>query len=321
MKLIIQIPCYNEEEMLPITVKSIPRQIEGIDKVEILIVNDGSDDATVQVAKELGVNYIVNFPKNLGLARAFDAGLKSCVKFGADIVVNLDADNQYCADDIPRLIKPILDNKADIVIGARPIEKIKHFSPLKKILQKFGSYVMKKISGADILDAPSGFRAFSRHAAMRINIFDNYTYTMESIIQAQRKGLSIVNVPVRVNEEDFRPSRLIKNNFQYIFRSAKTMIRFFIIYHPFRFFATLALIFFLLGFGIGLRFLYFYFLGDGAGHIQSVILCGLLITAGFQTALLAIIADLMGINRKLIEDVQIKVQNVTLEVNNSLKKY
>ena len=321
MKLVIQIPCYNEEKSLPVTLAALPQKIEGIDDIEILIIDDGSKDRTVEAARQCGVENFVSMPHNCGLARAFVAGLNKALSMGADIIVNTDADNQYCADDIPRLIKPILDNKADIVIGARPIEKIKHFSPLKKILQKFGSYVMKKISGADILDAPSGFRAFSRHAAMRINIFDNYTYTMESIIQAQRKGLSIVNVPVRVNEEDFRPSRLIKNNFQYIFRSAKTMIRFFIIYHPFRFFATLALIFFLLGFGIGLRFLYFYFLGDGAGHIQSVILCGLLITAGFQTALLAIIADLMGINRKLIEDVQIKVQNVTLEVNNSLKKY
>ncbi len=311
MKLIIQIPCYNEEETLSETINDIPEKIDGIDEIEILVVNDGSTDTTTQVARELKVNYIVEFPKNLGLARAFDAGLKNCVKYGADIIVNLDADNQYCAEDIPKLIKPLLENKADIVIGARPIEKIKNFSPVKKILQKLGSYVMKKISGADILDAPSGFRAFSRYAAKRINIFDNYTYTMESIIQAQRKGLSIVSVPIRVNENDFaRPSRLIKNNFQYIFRSAKTMIRFFIIYHPFRFFASLAAFFFILGFGIGLRFLYFYFLGDGAGHIQSLILCGLLITVSFQTALLAIIADLMGINRKLIEDVQIKVQNI-----------
>lgn len=311
MKLIIQIPCYNEEETLSETINDIPKKIDGIDEIEILVVNDGSTDTTTQVARELKVNYIVEFPKNLGLARAFDAGLKNCVKFGADIIVNLDADNQYCAEDIPKLIKPLLENKADIVIGARPIEKIKNFSPVKKVLQKLGSFVMKKISGADIADAPSGFRAFSRYAAKRINIFDNYTYTMESIIQAQRKGLSIVSVPIRVNEnDDARPSRLIKNNFQYIFRSAKTMIRFFIIYHPFRFFASLAAFFFLLGFGIGLRFLYFYFLGNGAGHIQSLILCGLLITVSFQTALLAIIADLMGINRKLIEDVQIKVQNI-----------
>lgn len=308
MKLIIQIPCYNEEETLPETINSIPKEIEGVDKVEILIINDGSTDNTTYAAKKLNADYIVEFPKNLGLARAFDVGLKNAVKYGADIIVNLDADNQYCAEDIPKLIQPILDNRADITIGARPIDKIRHFSPLKKILQKLGSFVMKKISGADIADAPSGFRAFTRSAAMKINIFDNYTYTMESIIQAKRKGLVIASVPIRVNEDDLRPSRLVKNNLNYICRSAKTMIRFFIIYHPFRFFASLACIFFLIGLGIGLRYLYFFYLGDGAGHVQSLILCGLLITISFQTALLAIISDLLAINRKLIEDVQIKVQ-------------
>lgn len=308
MKLIIQIPCYNEEETLPETINSIPREIEGVDKVEILIINDGSTDNTTYAAKKLNADYIVEFPKNLGLAKAFDAGLKNAVKYGADIIVNLDADNQYCAEDIPKLIAPILENKADIVIGARPIDKIKHFSFTKKVLQKLGSFVMKLISGADIIDAPSGFRAYTRNAAMRINIFDNYTYTMESIIQAQRKGLVTASVPIRVNEDDLRPSRLVKNNFNYIVRSAKTMIRFFIIYHPFRFFASLAFIFFLLGLALGVRYLYFFYLGDGAGHVQSLILCGLLITISFQTALLAIISDLLGINRKLVEDVQIKVQ-------------
>ena len=290
MKLIIQIPCYNEEDSLPITLKAIPKEIKGIDKTEILIINDGSSDNTVRIAQDSGVHYIVNFSKNVGLARAFDAGLKACVRYGADIIVNLDADNQYCADDIEKLVEPIIEHRADIVIGARPINSIKHFSPVKKLLQKLGSFVMKKLSGADISDAPSGFRAFSREAAMKINIFDTYTYTMESIIQAQRKGLSILSVPIRVNA-DLRPSRLIKNNFTYIFRSAKTMIRFFIIYHPFRFFISLASIFFILGFFLGFRYLYFFLLGDGAGHIQSLILCGLLITGGFQTALLAIISD------------------------------
>ena len=309
MKLIIQIPCYNEEDSLPITLKAIPKEINGIDKTEILIINDGSSDNTVRIAQDSGVHYIVNFSKNVGLARAFDAGLKACVRYGADIIVNLDADNQYCADDIEKLVEPIIEHRADIVIGARPINSIKHFSPVKKLLQKLGSFVMKKLSGADISDAPSGFRAFSREAAMKINIFDTYTYTMESIIQAQRKGLSILSVPIRVNA-DLRPSRLIKNNFTYIFRSAKTMIRFFIIYHPFRFFISLASIFFILGFFLGFRYLYFFLLGDGAGHIQSLILCGLLITGGFQTALLAIISDLLAINRKLIEDVQIKVQKL-----------
>ena len=309
MILIIQIPCYNEEDSLPISLKAIPKEIKGIDKTEILIINDGSSDNTVRIAQDSGVHYIVNFSKNVGLARAFDAGLKACVRYGADIIVNLDADNQYCADDIEKLVEPIIEHRADIVIGARPINSIKHFSPVKKLLQKLGSFVMKKLSGADISDAPSGFRAFSREAAMKINIFDTYTYTMESIIQAQRKGLSILSVPIRVNA-DLRPSRLIKNNFTYIFRSAKTMIRFFIIYHPFRFFISLASIFFILGFFLGFRYLYFFLLGDGAGHIQSLILCGLLITGGFQTALLAIISDLLAINRKLIEDVQIKVQKL-----------
>lgn len=309
MKLIIQIPCYNEEESLPITFSAIPKQIKGIDEIEILVINDGSSDDTVNVAKKLGVHHIVSFSKNLGLARAFDAGLKNSVKLGADIIVNLDADNQYCADDIEKLIEPIIEHKADIVIGARPIDTIKHFSILKKFLQKLGSFVMKRISGADISDAPSGFRAFSKEAALKINIFDNYTYTMESIIQAQRKGLSILSVPIRVND-DLRPSRLVKNNFNYIFRSAKTMIRFFIIYHPFRFFISLAVIFFIMGLFLGFRYLYFFLLGDGQGHIQSLILCGLLITGGFQTALLAIISDLLAINRKLVEDIQIKVQTL-----------
>jgi len=309
MKLIIQIPCYNEEKTLKTTIDAIPKQIEGVDEIEILVINDGSTDKTSEAAKQAGADYIIEFSKNLGLARAFDAGLKNAVKYGADIVVNLDADNQYCADDIGKLIKPVLEKRADIVIGARPIESIKHFSPVKKILQKAGSFVMKKVSGADIADAPSGFRAFGREAAKRINIFDTYTYTMESIIQAQRKGLAIVSVPIRVNE-DLRPSRLVKNNFDYIYRSAKTIIRFFIIYHPFRFFIILSWLFFIAGVLIGLRYLYFFFLGDGAGHIQSLILCGLLITGGFQTGLLAIISDLLGINRKLIEDVQIKVQNI-----------
>jgi len=310
MKLIIQIPCYNEEETLPETINSIPKEIEGVDKVEILIINDGSTDNTTYAAKKLNAYYIVEFPKNLGLARAFDVGLKNAVKYGADIIVNLDADNQYCAEDIPKLIQPILENRADITIGARPIDKIRHFSLLKKILQKLGSFVMKKISGTDIVDAPSGFRAFTRSAAMKINIFDNYTYTMESIIQAKRKGLVIASVPIRINEDELRPSRLVKNNFNYICRCAKTMIRFFIIYHPFRFFISLAVIFFIMGLFLGFRYLYFFLLGDGQGHIQSLILCGLLITGGFQTALLAIISDLLAINRKLVEDIQIKVQTL-----------
>lgn len=307
MKLIVQIPCYNEEETLLTTLKEIPKQVDGISDVEILIIDDGSIDKTVEVANSFGVQHIVSHPKNLGLAKAFATGIKKAVELDADIVVNLDADNQYRASDISKLIQPILEKKADIVIGARPIEKIKSFSPLKKMLQKLGSYVMRKISGADVLDAPSGFRAFTREAAQKINIFDNYTYTMETIIQAQNKGLTIKSVPIEVNE-DLRPSRLVKNNFDYIKRSVFTMMRFVIIYKPFRFFMKLSLFLLLLGLILGFRFLYFYITESGTGHIQSLILCAILILMAVQSLFFAVIADLLAINRKLLEDIQIKVQ-------------
>lgn len=307
MKLIVQIPCYNEEETISTTLNEIPKKIDGIDDVEILIIDDGSIDKTVEVAKKCGMDHIVSHPKNLGLAKAFATGIKKAVELDADIIVNLDADNQYKASDIPKLIQPILEKKADIVIGARPIEKIKSFSPLKKMLQKLGSYVMRKISGADVLDAPSGFRAFTREAAQKINIFDNYTYTMETIIQAQNKGLTIKSVPIEVNEE-LRPSRLVKNNFDYIKRSVFTMMRFVIIYKPFRFFMKLSLILLFLGLILGFRFVYFYITESGQGHIQSLILCAILILMAVQSLFFAVIADLLAINRKLLEDIQIKVQ-------------
>lgn len=308
MKLIIQIPCYNEEKTLPVTYKEIPESIGGIDEIEILVIDDGSTDNTVETAKNLGIKHIVSHSKNLGLARAFDTGLKTSIKLGADIIVNLDADNQYKASDIEKLIQPVLNKEADIVIGARPIEKIRSFSPLKKLLQKTGSYVMRKISGADVLDAPSGFRAFSKNAAMKINIFDNYTYTMETIIQAQYKGLTIKSVPIGVNE-NLRPSRLVKNNFDYIKRSIFTMLRFIIIYRPFRFFMKISLLLFFFGLFLGLRFLYFYITESGEGHIQSLILCAILILVGVQSLFFAVIADLLAINRKLIEDVQLNIKN------------
>ena len=307
MKLIIQIPCYNEEKTLPVTYKEIPESIGGIDEIEILVIDDGSTDNTVETAKNLGIKHIASHSKNLGLARAFDTGLKTSIKLGADIIVNLDADNQYKASDIEKLIQPVLNKEADIVIGARPIEKIRSFSPLKKLLQKTGSYVMRKISGADVLDAPSGFRAFSKNAAMKINIFDNYTYTMETIIQAQYKGLTIKSVPIGVNE-NLRPSRLVKNNFDYIKRSIFTMLRFIIIYRPFRFFMKISLLLFFFGLLLGLRFLYFYITESGEGHIQSLILCAILILVGVQSLFFAVIADLLEINRKLIEDVQLNIK-------------
>lgn len=308
MKLIIQIPCYNEEKTLPITINSLPKTIEGIDEIEVLIIDDGSTDNTVKVAKELGIKHIHSLNKNYGLARAFSVGLNKAIELGADIIINTDADNQYCAEDISKLVKPILENRADMVIGERPISDIKHFSFVKKCLQKLGSKVMSIISGVQINDAPSGFRAFSRRTALNINVFDNYTYTLETIIQANAKGLVIENVPIRVNKEE-RPSRLISNIFVYILRSILTMIRMFVVYRPFRFFAIISGIFLILGLLLGGRFLYYYAIGEGSGHVQSLILASILIITGVQTSVIAIASDLLSINRKLLEDIQMRLKN------------
>lgn len=307
MKLIIQIPCYNEEATLAIALKELPKQIEGIDDIQILIIDDGSTDKTLEVAKQNGVENFVILSKNFGLARAFSAGLAKALELGADIIVNTDADNQYCAKDIEKLIKPILEKKADIVVGARAIENIEHFSLIKKLLQKLGSGVMRLVSSTKIADATSGFRAFSRNAALKLNVFDNYTYTLETIIQAKAKGLEIISVPIRVNPE-LRKSKLIKNNFDYIRRSTFTMLRMFIVYRPFRFFALIGLLFLIPGILLGLRFLYFYFNGFGTGHIQSLILSAVLILTGVQIELIAVLADLLSINRKLLEDIQTKLK-------------
>lgn len=311
MKLVIQIPCYNEEKALPITLKDLPKKIEGIDEIEVLIINDGSKDNTVDVAKSLGVKHVVNMPHNCGLAKAFVAGLQKSLEIGADIIVNTDADNQYCANDIEKLVKPILAGDADIVIGTRPVSKIEHFSPLKKILQKLGSCVMRLISSTEVEDAPSGFRAFSRNSALQLNVFDNYTYTLETIIQARAKGLILKCVPINVNA-NLRKSKLVKSMFDYIIRSVFTMIRMFIIYRPFRFFAIIAGLFLTLGTILGLRFLYYYVFSSGNGHIQSLILSAILIITGVQIAVIAVLSELMSINRKLLEDIQkrIKLQDL-----------
>ncbi len=311
MKLVIQIPCYNEEKSLPITLNDLPKHIDGIDEIEVLIIDDGSKDRTVEVAKELGVNNFVEMPHNSGLAKAFVAGINKALEIGADIVVNTDADNQYCAADIEKLVKPILAGEADIVIGSRPVSEIEHFSPLKKLLQKLGSGVMRLISSTKVEDAPSGFRAFSRNAAMQLNVFDNYTYTLETIIQAKAKGLILKCVPIRVNP-DLRKSKLVRNMFDYIRRSMFTMIRMFIIYRPFRFFAILAGMFFLVGVLIGLRFLYYFVFESGAGHIQSLILSAILIITGVQVGVIAVLSELLSINRKILEDIQkrLKLQDL-----------
>lgn len=303
MKLVIQIPCYNEEKSLPVTLSALPKVIDGIDDIEILIINDGSTDNTVSVAKSLGVSNIVEMPHNCGLAKAFSAGISKALEMNADIIVNTDADNQYSADDIEKLIKPILDKEADIVIGSRPISKIKQFSLMKKTLQKLGSYVMRLVSSSNVEDAPSGFRAFSRFAAVQLNVFDNYTYTLETIIQAKAKGLVIKSVPINVNP-DMRKSKLVKNIFDYIIRSVFTMLRIFLIYRPFRFFSIIGSIFLLIGLILGVRFLYFYIFSSGAGHIQSLILSAILLIIGVQIMVIAILSELISINRKLLEDIQ-----------------
>ncbi len=315
MKLIIQIPCFNEEATLGVTLSQLPRQLPGIDRIEWLIVNDGSIDRTLEVAKACGVDYVVNFDHNQGLAKAFMAGLEASLKAGADIIVNTDADNQYCADDIPKLIGPILRGEAEIVIGARPIQEIEHFSPFKKILQKIGSWVVRLASNTDIPDAPSGFRAISRNAALQLNVFSEYTYTLETIIQAGLKGMVITSVPVRTNQY-LRPSRLVKSIPAYIQRSILTIARIFMTYQPLRFFAILGSIPFSLGFLLCLRWLLLFWgvLGENQdkARVPSLVLAAILILMGFQLWILGLVADLLSVNRKLLEDIQLRLRRAEL---------
>lgn len=307
MKLIIQIPCLNEAETLEIALNDLPKHIDGIDEIEYLIINDGSVDNTVEVARNWGVHYIVSFKRNKGLAKGFMAGIDACLKHGADIIVNTDADNQYCGEDIEKLVRPILDGKADIVIGERPIDETEYFSPLKKKLQHFGSYIVRKASKTDIPDAPSGFRAFSREAAMHINVMNNYTYTLETIVQAGRSSWAITSVPVRTNGE-LRKSRLFHSMGAYVKRSMITIIRAYMMYRPLTFFSVLGLIPFTGGFLIGLRFLIYWLKGSGSGHIQSLIFALTLMLLGFMTFIVGLQADVIANNRKILEDIQYRIR-------------
>ncbi|MBR2427365.1 MAG: glycosyltransferase family 2 protein [Lentisphaeria bacterium] len=302
-KLIIQIPCFNEAGTLALALKEIPRTVPGFDKVEILIIDDGSTDATVEVAQKCGVEHVVRHQHNMGLAKAFMTGIHAALAAGADVIVNTDADNQYCAADIPLLTAPVLSGEAEYVIGTRPISEISHFSPAKKILQKIGSFMVRKFSGTQVEDAPSGFRALSKEAALQLNVFNDYTYTLETIIQAGYKNMKIKCVPIRVNE-DLRPSRLVKSIPKYIERSVCTMIRIAIIYRPFRFFMTCGITSFLIGCLIGIRFLWYYFNHAGQGMMQSLLLASLFLLAGFISCIIAFIADLLAVNRKMLEDIQ-----------------
>lgn len=305
MKLIIQIPCFNEAETLAIALADLPRELPGIDTVEWLVIDDGSTDSTVEVAKANGVDHVVSLTRNSGLAVAFMAGIDACLRRGADIIVNTDADNQYNAADIPALLAPILDGSAEIVVGARPIDTIAHFSAVKKLLQRLGSWAVRVVSGTDIPDAPSGFRAFTREAALRFNVFNEYTYTLETIIQAGQRGIAITSVPIRVNG-DLRPSRLVKSISSYVQRSLVTIFRIFVAYNPARVFMVPGGISLALSVAVGLRFVYFSVVGQGNGHVQSLILATILAVVGVQLILFGLLAELVGVNRKLLEDIQLR---------------
>ena len=309
MKLIIQIPCYNEEETLPQTFNDLPKQIEGVDIIEYLIINDGSTDRTVEVARELGIHHIVNFSNNKGLARGFMAGVDACLRLGADIIVNTDADNQYVGGDIKKLVLPILSGKADIVIGERPISDIEHFSSMKKKMQKFGSLVVRIASGTTVPDAPSGFRAYSREAAMQINVINRYTYTLETIIQAGENKTAMVSVPIRTNPET-RESRLFKSMWGYMKRSAGVIIRSVVMYRPMRFFMVVGGVLFLAGMAINVRYLILLIMGTTGAHTQSLILAAALVIIGFQTIVVGLLADVVAANRKILEDIQLRIKRL-----------
>jgi len=314
MKLIIQIPCYNEEKTLPLTVADLPAEIEGIDVIERLIIDDGSTDRTIEVAKELGIEHIVVNKHNIGLARSFRKGLDTCLKEGADIIVNTDGDNQYAGWDIPKLVKPVLDGEADIVVGDRQTHKVAHFSKGKKLLQWFGSGVVRKLSGVWIPDAVSGFRAISREAALKLNIISPFSYTIEMIIQAGKKHMAVASVPVETNEKT-RESRLFKSIPKFIERQLSSMVRMYAMYQPLRVFFYIGTILCILGMIPIVRFLVFYSEGAGSGHIQSLILGGVLLMMGFFSYLVGLVADLISFNRQLIEMTLEKVRRLELMID------
>ena len=312
MKLIVQIPCFNEEKTLPQTVRDIPRQVEGIDSVEILVIDDGSTDRTVEVAKEIGVDHIVRNKGNKGLAFSFMVGLDACLRLGADIIVNTDGDNQYKGADIPKLIAPVLEGKADIVVGDRKTDGIAHFSLTKRFLQKLGSRVVNMLSGLKIPDAVSGFRAFSREAAMRINIVSSYSYTVEAIIQAGKKKLTVVSIPIGTNPKT-RESRLIKSIPRFIGMQLNTMVRMYTMFKPLRVFFFTGFFFFVCGLIPSLRFLFYYMHGVGSGHVQSLILAAVLFFIGTQIIVLGLLGDVISSNRKLIEETLLRVKRIELD--------
>lgn len=309
MKLIIQIPCLNEQDTLSIAINELPRSVPGFDSVEWLIIDDGSTDGTAEVARQHGVDHVISHPVNRGLAAAFMTGMDACLRLGADVIVNTDADNQYEAADIPKLTAPIVTGQADMVIGARPIDDTEHFSWIKKRLQRLGSWAVRVASKTDVTDAPSGFRAISRETAMRLNVFNTYTYTLETIIQAGLSNFRVVSVPIRTNA-DLRPSRLVKSISSYVRRSLITIFRILVIYRPLFVFFWAGTTMLLVGFGAGMRFVYFWLAGAGGGHVQSVILAALCLILGALLLMMGLVADMITANRKLIERVNLRIQRL-----------
>jgi glycosyltransferase involved in cell wall biosynthesis len=316
MKLIIQIPCHNEAQVLSQTVAALPRSLPGVDILEYMVVDDGSSDNTAQVAGQAGVHHIIRLPGHLGLAAAFAAGLDACLKRGADIIVNTDADNQYNAEDIQCLVEPILAGRAQIVVGDRGVATLTTFSPFKRYLQRLGSWVVGRVSGMDIPDATSGFRALTREAAMHTLVLSEYSYTLETLIQAGARRMPVEYVAIRTNPQT-RPSRLMRSVPHYLANSSTTILRAYTMYRPLRVFSSLGILLFLAGLVLMGRFLYFYIIGQGGGHVQSVILSAVLLITGLQVFLIGLVADLIGFNRKILEEVLYRLRRLENEAADS----
>jgi glycosyltransferase involved in cell wall biosynthesis len=314
MKLVIQIPCLNEEATLPVTLADLPKRLPGIDVIEVLVIDDGSTDRTSEVARALGVQRVLRFPSRRGLARGFDAGLREALAMGADLIVNTDADNQYQASDIVKLVEPILAGRAEMVVGTRPIDSIGHFSPLKKALQRLGSAVVRALSNTNVPDATSGFRAYSREAALRLTVLTGFTYTLETLIQASRKDITIAHVPIRVNGK-LRESRLFRGMASYITRSLGTMLRVYLLYQPLQFFILLSGLSLVAALGLFARFLVIFWLRPvQAGHVQSLIVAGALAVIGVLFLALGVLSDLIAMNRRLLEEIVVNTRLARLDL-------
>jgi glycosyltransferase involved in cell wall biosynthesis len=314
LKLIIQIPCFNEADAIGKTIAALPRSVQGIDEIEVLVVDDGSTDGTSEAARNAGAKYIVRHRRNRGLAAAFQSGIEASLEAGADVIVNTDADNQYEAEDIPLLIAPILQNKADIVVGDRQVSRNEHFSSRKRLLQVLGSTVVRRLARVDIPDAVSGFRSMTREAASQINILSTFSYTTEMLIFAGKKRMAITSVPVRTNAP-VRDSRLFRSIPQFLLNTGITIARVYTLYNPLRTFASIGLVFMLIGLMPVVRFVILYLAGDGAGHIQSLVIGGTLLVIGFITSLFGIIADLIGRNRQMLEMSLVKLRQMEERMN------